>query len=108
MYADRGDLPLVYRALSEATAHIFGMLLGLNRIYHPGLKWLERTIEEMSLAPPDFAARLRQVFQVEPWEAARQMQQLVEETFALVAEQMPESHAEEAREAFLYRRPIVE
>jgi hypothetical protein len=108
MYADRGDLPLVYRALSEAVSHILGLLLGLNRLYHPGLKWLDRSIREMSLAPPDLAARIHQAFRAEPREGARQMQGLVEETFALVAEQMPDAGAEAARAAFLYRRPILE
>jgi predicted nucleotidyltransferase len=108
MLAERGDLPLVYGAFKEATGGIFGGLLGLNRIYHPGLKWIDRTLAALQLAPPDLVARLKQVFRVEPLAGARQMQQLVEETYTLVEQQMPDAGITEARQAFRYCRPILD
>src|SRR5262249_47283394 len=62
MMAERGDLPLVYGAFKEATERIFGALLGLNRVYHPGVKWLERTLATLPVVPTDLAGRLKQVF----------------------------------------------
>jgi Domain of unknown function (DUF4037) len=107
MLAERGDLPLVYGAFKEATERIFGALLGLNRVYHPGLKWLDRTLATLPIAPPDLAARLKQVFRTEPRAGARQMQEMVEDTFTLVEQQMPDVEIPEMRRTFRSCRPIL-
>jgi hypothetical protein len=108
MYAQRGELPLLYQALGEVVHRIVGVLAGLNRLYHPGLKWLDRTIEEMALTPPDLAARIRRAYQSEPTAAAERMRQLVEETFTLVEQQMPPMAVGAARESFRYCRPVLD
>jgi hypothetical protein len=108
MMAERGDLPLVYGAFKEATERIFGALVGLNRVYHPGLKWLDRTLTTLPIAPPDLAARLKQVFRTEPRAGAEQMQAIVEETFGLVEQQMPDGEITEMRRTFRSCRPILD
>jgi hypothetical protein len=108
MYARRGDLLLVYEAFSDALRRIAGVLCGLNRRYSPGLKWLDRTIGEMPLCPPDLAVRIKQTFRGEPISAAEQMRQLIEETLSLVEEQLPEVNVRQARESFRYCRPALD
>jgi Domain of unknown function (DUF4037) len=105
MLAERGDLPLVYGAFKEATERIVGALLGLNRVYHPGFKWMNATIAALPLKPPDLSARLQQVFRTEPRMGAAQMQQLVEETFDLAEQQMPDIDLTGARRTFRSCRP---
>jgi Domain of unknown function (DUF4037) len=107
MLAERGDLPLVYGAFKEAAERILGALLGLNRIYHPGTKWMNATIAALPVKPPDLAARLQRVFRTEPLAGAGQMQDLVEETFDLVEQQMPDLDLSEARRTFRSCRPIM-
>jgi predicted nucleotidyltransferase len=107
-YAERGELPLVYGAFNEATHGIFGALLGLNRIYHPGLKWMNQTIAGMQIAPPDLAARLKEAFRIGPPAGVRLTQALIEETFALVEQHMPEVDLSEPRRRFRSERPVMD
>jgi hypothetical protein len=106
MYAQRDDLTMMYGAFGQAVGRILGILLGLNRLYHPGLKWLDRTIGAMALAPPDLGSRIRQAYRAEPDQGSALMRQLVEETFTLVEQQMPRVAWARAREEFAYCRPI--
>src|SRR5439155_5319039 len=108
MLIERGDLPLVYGAFKEASERIFSALVGLNRVYYPGFKWMAQTLSTLRLAPPDLAARINQVFRAEPLAGARQMQALVEETFTLVEQQMPDAEIAAARQWFRSQRPILE
>jgi hypothetical protein len=107
MYAERGDLPMLYGAFHEATRRILGVLLGLNRIYDPGLKWIDRTLALLEDAPPNLAARLKEAFRAEPTAGARQMQQLIEETFDQVEQQMPAIDIAAVRHSFRFCRPIL-
>jgi hypothetical protein len=107
MYARRGDVLLAYEALSQALRRIVAVLCGLNRRYYPGLKWLDRTIEEMPLHPTELSARIQHVFQAEPVSGGELMRQLVEETLSLVEQQMPEVDVAQARESFRYQRPVL-
>jgi hypothetical protein len=107
MYAERGDLPMLYGAFHEATRRILGILLGLNRIYDPGMKWIDQTLAMLEIAPPDLAARLKKAFRAEPRAGARQMQQLIEETFDRVEQQMPSLDITAVRRTFRFCRPIM-
>src|SRR5713101_2045896 len=68
--------PLVYSSLSEASRQMLAILMGLNHIYHPGLKWLNHLIGEMQIAPPDLATRLKGIFFVEPLTAIQEARKL--------------------------------
>jgi hypothetical protein len=107
MYAERGDLPMLYGAFHEATRRILGVLLGLNRIYDPGLKWIDPTIALLEIAPLNLAARLKEAFRAEARVGARQMQQLIEETFDRVEQQMPSLDITAVRRTFRFCRPIM-
>jgi hypothetical protein len=106
-YAERGELPLVYGAFNEATCGIFGALLGLNRIYHPGLKWMDQTIAGMRIAPPDLAARLKEAFRAGPPVGIRLLGELIEETFVLAERHLPELDLSEPRRWFRSERPVL-
>jgi hypothetical protein len=103
----RGDWPLVYNALSEATLEALAMLVGLNGIYHPGAKWMRRLIGELRIAPPRLAERIDRIFRLgaaEPLEAGREVRALVLEVYDLIDIHMPEVETRNARERFLRGR----
>lgn len=79
-------------ALLEASFNILAVLAGLNRIYFSRfeLKRLRKLIGEMKLSPPDLADRLESLPQVAPGQAATELEQLIDETYALVAAELPD------------------
>ena len=108
MLAARGDWHLVAGALQQASERILSVLLGLNRLYHPGSKWLARTLAEMPVAPPDLYTRLMRALRSEPDAGAEQMRLLIEESFDLIAQQRPDIDLTAERAAFRYCRPCID
>ncbi len=104
----REDWPLVYSSLSEASRQMLAILMGLNHIYHPGLKWLNHLIGEMQIAPPDLATRLKGIFFVEPLTAIQETRKLVLDVYDLVDKHMPTVDTQEARKLFLRQRRLFE
>jgi hypothetical protein len=87
MLAARDDLLALYEIFVETGRQLVGALLGLNRIYLPTpgyLKSMDETIGLMAIKPADLSVRLKQLFQIEPTAAVRQLGELIEETFGLV------------------------
>ncbi len=107
MLATRGDLPLVYSAFSEVTQKILLLHMGLNGIYHPGMKWMNRLINEMTITPPNLSTRIQQAFQAAPHLAFAILRDLMIETYDLVDLHMPEVVTTDARSAFLQQRPQI-
>ena len=104
----RADWPQLYQSFSDATFQVFSILIGLNRIYHPGFKWMNRWIDEMQIAPPDFANRIKEIFRAEPLKALQEAQKLVLEIYDLVNKHMPEVDIQHARNKFLHWRKQFE
>ena len=104
----REDWPLVYSSLSEASLQMLAILMGLNHIYHPGLKWLNHLIGEMQIAPPDLATRMKGIFFVEPLTAIQEIRKLVLDVYDLVDKHMPTVDTQEARKLFLRQRRLFE
>jgi hypothetical protein len=100
------NLMLLYQSFSHVEQKLLHVLLGLNRVYYFGFKWLDVVAERLPLAPPDLVQRLAQVYQVEPAEGAHQLAALVEETYDLVEKHMPTVDVDWLRRVFRYRRPI--
>jgi len=71
----------------EAAFNLLGVLAGLNRLYFTRfqLKHTREFVAQMALAPPDLVERLESLFRAEPEPAAAQLEELIEETRALVA-----------------------
>ncbi len=107
MYLQRGkNLPLIYQSYAQVQQNILHMLLGLNRIYYFGFKWLDVVIERLILKPKDLSARLKQVFEVNPKDGAQQMIGLVEETYKLIEVHLSEVNIERLRSIFNYQRSV--
>jgi hypothetical protein len=100
------NLMLLYQSFSRVEQQLLHVLLGLNRVYYFGFKWLDVVAERLPLAPPNLVDRLGQVYQVEPAEGARQLATLVEETYDLVEKHMPTIDVGWLRGVFHYQRPI--
>jgi predicted nucleotidyltransferase len=103
MAAARGDLLWLYQLLAEAESNILGVLMGLNRRYHWGeYKRMDALIEILTIAPENLAARLKRILRTEPGEAVRELDALIEETFALVETYLPQADTTAAKQR--YRR----
>lgn len=89
--AARGDTLLLHRDLVAATESLLGILMGLNRLYHPAeFKHMGRLLGGMCVAPSDLSARINILLRVEPTEALAQLERMVLETLALVNERLPD------------------
>ena len=105
----RDDIPLLYQSFSEAVWQILGMLIGLNHLYHPGNKWMDRLINELAIAPPDLSRRIKAAFRCEPLGGLLKLKMLILEVYALVEQHMPAIDVQTARQRFLrWREPFDE
>lgn len=99
------NLMLLYQSFTQIQQRILYMLLGLNREYYFGFKWLEVVCGKLTIAPDNLLGRLREVYQVEPADGARKLIVLVNETYDLLETHMPQINVERLRDIFHYQRP---
>ena len=87
--------------------HVLQMLLATNRRYPLGYKFLDSIFERCALAPDRFAQRFDSVSTLPPDRAAKELQALVLETYALVEQHVPGLGREiqQWRPWFAYERP---
>jgi hypothetical protein len=106
MLADRDDLVFLYDLCCNLEKRLLGVLLGLNRIYLPHLryKWMDHLIADMSIHPRDLALRMKQVFRMAPRTGVRLLQELALETVDLVDVHMPGINTAAARSVLQQRR----
>jgi hypothetical protein len=100
MHSERDDFILFRYNLSVLSRELLLVLLGLNRVYDPGHKWVHRLIDRLAIAPADFGPHLRALLHAEPRAAIEPLQALVDEVFALVELHMPEVDTAAARARF--------
>jgi Polymerase beta, Nucleotidyltransferase/Domain of unknown function (DUF4037) len=101
--AERHDVLVLYDSLCTAQKHLLLVLLGLNRLYYPGWRWLDRLIEQLQVTPPNLSPRLKQLFaivSIDPLAAVYQLHDLIEETLRLVDTHLGEVDTQAARERF--------
>ncbi len=89
-----------------AQKRILTLLFGLNCLYYPGFKWIDRRIELLSLAPPTLSFRFKRVWNSEPVIGTRLLHTLIKETFALIDLHMLEVDTRQAR-AMFRQHPLV-
>lgn len=87
--AVRDNPTAFHHTLSDLHCTLFLVLLALNGAYFPTFKWLYRRLDELAVAPPEAAARLRRMFREPPIVAAAQLRIVFLETLALVEEHCP-------------------
>ncbi len=96
----RNDVLFLSEQFLEAAKNIMGVMLGLNRFYHPvnsvPFKGMDKFIQKMAIAPDNLSFRLKQIFRESPNTAVNLLGELIEETFALVEQHMPEVDTTEA------------
>lgn len=105
----RGDLLLAYDLLTKVQKEVLAVLLALNRIYmgHPRGKWLEHFANEMQIKPARFAERMLYAVREGSAPGAREMAEVIEETFALVEQQFPQIDLTDIKRDVRFRRARV-
>jgi Domain of unknown function (DUF4037) len=109
--AERKDVLVLYDSFCSAQKHLLLVLLGLNRLYYPGWRWLDRLIDQMQVIPPNLASRLKQLFaivSIDPLASVYQLHELIEETFVLVETHLPAVDTRQTRARFHERRKTWE
>ena len=98
---ERDDLFARYDLFTRAENNILGILLGLNRVYHPvTFQRIDRLATKLPIAPNDLAVRLESILRDDPHYAVEQLADLIEETFAMVASYMPDLDVRTAWDSF--------
>lgn len=97
---ERNEIPMLYENNCAIMRWLLNILFALNRIYHPGFKWTRYYVEEMSIKPPQFFARLERVFQSNAAIGTHELRLLVAETFDLVEKHLPQVDLTQQREIF--------
>ena len=105
----RGDLLLAYDLLVKVQKQVMTVLLALNRTYigHPRGKWLQHFADGMQYKPARLAERMLYTLRAGSEEGVREMDGVIEETFALVEQQFPEMDLTEAKRDARFRRARV-
>ncbi len=107
MWLGRGpNLTMLYTLFTQVQEHLLHVLLGLNRVYYFGFKWLEVVDEKLRYKPTDFMQRLNRVYQIAPADGARELAVLVEETYTLVEHHFPQIDVAWLRLVFRHQRPL--
>jgi hypothetical protein len=97
---DRLEIPMLYENRCMIVRWLLNLLFGLNHIYHPGFKWTRYWLEEMEIKPPEFFARLEEIFQSDVAIGTYELRQLIEEVFDLVERTLPQVDLNRQREIF--------
>jgi hypothetical protein len=107
LWLDRGsNLTMLYASYVQIQQKLLHVLLGLNRVYYFGFKWLDAVVARLSIAPPDLLQRLGSVYQAPPDKGAIQLASLVEDTYTLVEQHLPQVDVARLRDVFRYERPL--
>jgi hypothetical protein len=104
--AARGEIVGLHDIFVRASQNLVSTLIAVNRIYHPGFKWLDHTIGDMRVRPLHMSARLQSLFRSPPVVRAQELRRLIEETLALVEETMPEIDTSAARTQLRQTRTV--
>ena len=104
-FLERGrNLLLIHERFTRVELQLLLVLQLVNGRYHSKVKWLDRVIAELAIAPPDVADRLRAVQTSEVPAAAAMLARLVEEVYDLVETHLPEIDVNRLREIFRWER----
>jgi hypothetical protein len=105
--AVRHDELVLYDSFCTTQKRLLLALLGLNRLYYPGWRRMERLMDEMPVTPPGLSRRLKQLFaivSIDPLASVYQLHELIEEVFALVETHLAAVDIGKARTRFHQRR----
>lgn len=97
---ERLEIPMLYENNCAIVRWLLNLLFGLNRIYHPGFKWTRYWIQQMNVKPSDFFERLERIFQSDAVSGTHELRRLIEETFELIEQHLPQIDLKQQREIF--------
>ena len=107
MWLERSNnLLMLYQSFVQVQTRLLHTLLGLNRVYYFGFKWLDGVDDRLERKPVDLVPRLAEVYEAEPTIGAQLLAELVEETYDLIEVHMPDADIEWLRSVFRYQRPV--
>lgn len=107
MWCERSDnRMMLYGSWSRIQQQLLHVLLGLNRVYYSGFKWLDVVEERLERRPADLVPRLARVYRVDPAEGARILAELVDEVYDQIERELPGVDVDRLRSIFRYRRPL--
>jgi len=107
MLAHRNALLNLYDIYVVAERQILSIVMGLNGVYDPGTKWLDRLVAEFTVAPEDLAARCRRILRAEPENGVDALEELIAETLSLVDVHMPHIDTAAAWKRFRFQRESI-
>ena len=102
MYAERDEPLRLQVHFAEVAEHIVHVGCALSGMWWPGAKRPAGTAARLTVAPPDLAARLRHAAVAPAPDAAALLESLVEESYDLVAQHIPEVDVTRLREIFRF------
>lgn len=105
--AERNEVLVLYDSFCTAQKQLLLVLLGLNHLYYPGWRWMDRLIDQLQVTPHNLSPRLKQLFaivSIDPLAAVYQLHDLIEETFRLVETHLGEVDTHTACERFRGQR----
>lgn len=107
MWLERGpNWIMFYKSITQVEEKILHTLLGLNKIYYFGFKWLDIVTERMVIQPDRLAQRLKDVYHLPSEQAIADLIALVDETYDLIERRMPAIDIKRLKQIFHYQRPI--
>jgi hypothetical protein len=94
-----------HQILVETAQNLLGVLAGLNRLYYSTFQFkrMGKFIDKMYIAPNNLYYRTENIFKVEPYLAATQLKELIQETVELVELHMPQIDTSQVRRKLDWR-----
>jgi hypothetical protein len=105
-FAERANPVAGYAVLTRAHEQLLHTLLGLNRVYYSGVKSLDAVGRDLEIAPRDLLERIRASYPLRAGESKQTLMTLVEETYDLIEEHVPEVDVRRLRAFLRYERPL--
>lgn len=62
--AERNEVLVLYDSFCTAQKQLLLVLLGLNHLYYPGWRWMDRLIDQLQVTPHNLSPRLKQLFAI--------------------------------------------
>jgi hypothetical protein len=104
MYLERDEPLRLQTHFADVAERVVQVGCALSGVWWPGAKRMAGTAARLPVAPPDLAARLRRIPAEAPAVAAASLETLVEESYELVAQHLPEVDVGRLRAVFRFAR----
>lgn len=104
--ARSNNLMMLYQSFTQVQNKLLHVLLGLNKVYYFGFKWLDVINGRLTHKPADLLSCLARAYEAPPAEGVQIVTTLVEETYDLIEQHLPDIDVAWLRAVFRYQRPL--